>query len=240
MFYTMKLLLISNSASPGEKYLEKSAQDIATHLMNNKENVLFIPYAAVTYSFGEYVQKVNKALAEYDIVVHGIHENQNPIEAVSQASAIMIGGGNTWQLTRMLQEQGLIDIIRKKVLSGTPYIGWSAGSNVACPTISTTNDMPITEPQSFHALGLIPFQINPHYLDAHPSDHGGETREMRIQEYIIANPTVYVAGLREGSRFLIEDGHIQLRGEKTLRLFHFGMETREVTPEEDLSFLLNK
>ena len=236
----MKLLLISNSASPGESYLEKAKEDLGK-LLNTKqvkENVLFVPYAAVTYSFDEYVTKVNAALEPVGIKVHGIHTCKSPIEAVREASAIFVGGGNTWQLTRMMQEQGLIEAIRERVKEGIPYAGWSAGSNVACPTLSTTNDMPITEPQSFHALRLVPFQINPHYLDAHPADHGGETREMRIQEYIIANPDVYVAGLREGSRLLIEGDSIELRGEKPMRLFKHGNEPREIKPGEDLTFLL--
>lgn len=238
----MKLLLISNSASPGESYLEKAKEDLARLISTPEErkNVILIPYAAVTYSFDEYVTKVNDALREVGIVVHGVHEASNPIEAVRNASAILVGGGNTWQLTRMMQEQGLMEVIRRRVKEeGIPYSGWSAGSNVACPTLSTTNDMPITEPQSFQALRLVPFQINPHYLDAHPSNHGGETREMRIQEYIIANPDVYVVGLREGSRLLVTDDSIELRGERKMRLFHYGAEPREVTPGEDIAFLLS-
>lgn len=140
----------------------------------------------------------------------------------------------------MMQEQGLMEVIRKRVKEeGIPYAGWSAGSNVACPTLSTTNDMPITEPQSFHTLRLVPFQINPHYLDAHPSNHGGETREMRIQEYIISNPDIYVAGLREGTRLLVQDEKIELLGDKPMRLFKNGEEPREINPGEDLSFLLS-
>ena len=238
----MKLLLISNSASPGESYLEKPKADLARFLDKEeiRQNVVLIPYAAVTYSFDEYVRKVNAALSDVGIRVHGVHEGKDPIAAVREAGAIFVGGGNTWQLTRMMQEQGLMEVIRERVKEGVPYSGWSAGSNVACPTLSTTNDMPITEPQSFHALRLVPFQINPHYLDAHPSDHGGETREMRIQEYIIANPEVYVAGLREGSRLWVEDDRIELLGEKPMRLFKHGEEPREIAPGEDLSFLLGK
>ncbi len=235
----MRLLLISNSASPGEKYLEKAGADLANLLKDAKDNVLLIPYAAVTYSFDEYVRRVNEALSPYDVVVRGVHEVSDPIQAVEEASAILVGGGNTWQLTRMVQEQGLIDVIRKRVLDGVPYSGWSAGSNIACPTLSTTNDMPITEPMSFHTLRLVPFQINPHYLDAHPSNHGGETREMRIQEYIIANPTTYVVGLREGSRLLVEGDKMTLLGANPMRLFHNGEQPREIEPGADVSFLLN-
>ena len=184
----MKLLLISNSASPGEKYLEKAATDLAQHLGKAGENTLLIPFAAVTYSFDEYVEKVNTALSDYHIQVTGIHSYPDPIAAVNRAEAILVGGGNTFQLIKMMQEQGLIRAIRERVLyGGVPYAGWSAGSNVACPTICTTNDMPVVEPQSFEAFGFVPYQINPHYLDAHPEGHGGETREQRILEYIAAN-----------------------------------------------------
>lgn len=234
----MRLLLISNSASPGESYLEKPAKDIGLFLGDAKKEVIFIPYAGVTFSFDAYVDKVNKALASECISVKGVHSFDNPVKAVESAGAIMVGGGNTFQLTKMMQEQGLIEAIRKKVVSGTPYVGWSAGSNVACPTICTTNDMPIVEPESFKVLNLIPFQINPHYLDTHPSDHGGETREVRILEYIEANPNMYVAGLREGCRFWIEDGKIRLIGEKSLRVFKHGKEITEYGVGDDLQFLM--
>lgn len=236
----MRLLLISNSASPGETYLEKPAQDISDFLGSVKGEILFIPFAGVTFSFDDYVQKVNKALNPVGVSVKGIHSYNDPIEAVNRAKAIMVGGGNTFQLTKMMQEQGLIEPIRQAVQNGVPYVGWSAGSNVACPTICTTNDMPILEPMSFNALNLIPFQINPHYLDAHPSNHGGETREVRILEYIEVNPNMYVAGLREGCRFLIEDNKISLIGSRTLRVFKKGVEIKEYEPGSDLQFLLNR
>lgn len=237
----MRLLLISNSASPGESYLERPAEDIKNFLgKKNRSDVVFIPFAGVTFSFDQYVDKVNKALADVKVTVKGIHTFENPIQAIMDAKAIMVGGGNTFQLVKMMQEQGLIYAIREAVKRGTPYVGWSAGSNVACPTICTTNDMPILEPMSFEALNLIPFQINPHYLDAHPTNHGGETREQRILEYIAANKDMYVAGLREGSRFLVEDGTLTLKGEKSLRVFKYGEEIKEYAPTDDLSFLMKR
>lgn len=237
----MRLLLISNSASPGESYLEKPASDIKSFLGDERsKEVVFIPFAGVTFSFDEYVEKVNKALSGVGVTVKGIHTFENPIKAIMEAKAIMVGGGNTFQLTKMMQEQGLIQAIREAVKSGTPYLGWSAGSNVACPTLCTTNDMPILEPISFEALNLIPFQINPHYLDAHPTNHGGETREQRLLEYIAANRDMYVVGLREGSRFLIEDDKITLKGENNLRVFKYGEEIKEYKPSEDLSFLMKR
>lgn len=234
----MRLLLISNSASPGETYLEKPKNDIADFLKDSNSNVVFIPFAGVTFSFDAYVDKVNKALQDTGIKVRGVHSFADPIKAIEDASAIIVGGGNTFQLIKMMQEQGLIDAIRSRVLEGVPYVGWSAGSNVACPTICTTNDMPIVEPTSFKALNLIPFQINPHYLDDHPANHGGETREVRILEYIEANPDMYVAGLREGCRFFVEGNELTLVGNKSLRVFKKGQEIMEYQPESDLRFLM--
>lgn len=237
----MRLLLISNSASPGESYLERPAKDIKGFLgKKHKKNVVFIPFAGVTFTFDQYVDKVNKALSGVGVSVKGIHTFDNPVKAIMEASAIMVGGGNTFQLVKMMQEQGLIHAIRAAVKEGTPYLGWSAGSNVACPTICTTNDMPILQPMSFEALNLIPFQINPHYLDAHPTNHGGETREQRILEYIAANQNMYVAGLREGSRFLVEDNQLTLKGENSLRVFKYGEEIKEYKPNDDLSFLMKR
>lgn len=234
----MKLLLISNSASPGEEYLEKPKSDIGSFLKDSADNVVFVPFAGVTFSFDSYETKVNKALSDTGIRVRGVHTFDNPIEAIMNASAIMVGGGNTFMLTKMMQEQGLIEAIRERVKNGVPYVGWSAGSNVACPTICTTNDMPIVEPLSFKALDLVPFQINPHYLDDHPANHGGETREVRILEYIEANPNMYVAGLREGCRFFVEDGKLTLIGDKPLRVFKKGGETKEYNVGSDLQFLM--
>lgn len=138
----------------------------------------------------------------------------------------------------MIRDFHLIDIVRKKVIEGTPYIGWSAGSNVACPTIRTTNDMPVVEPDSFSAFNLIPFQINPHYIDSNPPGHSGETREQRINEFIEVNPEIFVAGLREGSMLVLEDDKITLSGNKTVRIFRKGTMPAELGPKDDLSFLL--
>lgn len=234
----MKLLLISNSASPGESYLEKPGQDIARHLGNAKGEVVFIPFAGVIPTFDEYVEKVNKALAPHGVKVRGIHTFGEPLRAIAEAKAIMIGGGNTFRLLRMMQEGGILHTIRERVRAGVPYVGWSAGANVACPTICTTNDMPIVQPLSFEALNLVPFQINPHYLDVHPDNHGGETREQRIMEYIAANPGKYVIGLREGSRLLLEGDKLTMLGEKKARIFLQGKAPREIKPTADVNFLM--
>ncbi|POY35231.1 dipeptidase PepE [Solitalea longa] len=235
----MNLLLLSNSTNAGENYLEYPKQYIADFLAKySVTEVLFIPFAAVTFSYDEYEAKVAERFSEFNVKVNSIHTFNSPINAVNNAQAIVIGGGNTFHLLKSMQDLELMDAIRQKVLNDTPYIGWSAGTNVTCPTICTTNDMPIVQPQSFNALNLIPFQINPHYLDSHPDSHAGETREQRLLEYIAANPNRYVAGLREGCMFYFENNSIRFEGGKTVRIFKRNEETREIGSIADFSFLL--
>lgn len=236
----IRLLLISNSTNPGEAYLDYPKTNIRSFLGNKPVTALFIPYAAVTFSFDEYEKKVKERFNEIGHDVVSIHHFSDKVKAVEDCNAIVTGGGNTWQLLKLVQDNKLIEIIREKVLSGIPYIGWSAGSNIACPTLRTTNDMPVTEPVSFKALGLIPFQINPHYLDANPAGHAGETREQRIEEFIEINPDITVAGLREGTMLLLENGRLRLIGQKSVRVFKKGIHPEEFSSNDDLSFLLEK
>lgn len=235
----MKLLLISNSTNAGEAYLEYPKNNIKEFLSaEGVTKVMFVPYAAVTFSYDEYQKKVATRFAELGIEVDSVHHYANQAEAIKNAQAVVVGGGNTFHLVMNMQKYGLIDAIRESVIAGRPYVGWSAGSNVCCPTLCTTNDMPIVEPFSFKALGLIPFQINPHYLDAHPDGHAGETREQRIQEYIAANQSMTVAGLREGCMFHIDGSKIRLIGSRNLRIFKFGQEAYELNSSSDLTFLM--
>lgn len=234
----MNLLLISNSTNAGEEYLDYPKNEISKFLGEKPVCALFIPYAAVTFPFDEYEKKVKSRFNEVGHDIVSIHTFDDPVKAVEEAKAIVVGGGNTWQLLKMTIENKLIEPIRKKVLDGTPYIGWSAGSNMACPTIRTTNDMPILEPESFNALSLIPFQINPHYLDANPDGHAGETREQRIEEFLEANPDIYVAGLREGTMLKICNKEMKLIGPRKLRLFRKGDRPVELSSIDDLGFLL--
>ncbi len=235
----MKLLLISNSTNAGEGYLEYCKQNIVDFLKAGKvTKVLFVPFAAVTFSYDDYQKKVQDKLAPLGIEVDSVHRHADAKKAVAEAQAIVVGGGNTFHLLKNVQELGLIEAIRERVKAGAPYVGWSAGSNLTCPTICTTNDMPIVEPQSFAALQLIPFQINPHYLDAHPTGHAGETREQRIEEYLAANPGRYVAGLREACMFYVEGNSLRLQGERPLRVFKKGQEPKEYKAGEDISFLM--
>ena len=235
----MKLLLISNSTNAGEAYLEYCKQYIADFLQqHNVCKILFVPFAAVTFTYDIYQQKVKEKLAPLGIEVDSIHRYGDAKKAVAAAQAIVVGGGNTFHLLKNVQELDLIEAIRERVKNGMPYVGWSAGANLACPTICTTNDMPIVEPPSFSAFNLIPFQINPHYLDAHPTGHAGETREQRIEEYIAANPHRYVAGLREGCMFYVDGNQIRLQGSRPLRVFKRDVETKEYAATDDINFLM--
>ncbi len=225
----MRLLLISNSTNAGEEYLAYAMPEIGNFLKGVKR-VAFIPYAGVRFSYDAYQDKVAKRFAEAGIAVDSIHKVDAPKQLLQDAEAIVIGGGNTWRLLQQMQEKDLLGVIREKVIAGTPYVGWSAGSNVSCPTISTTNDMPAVVPHGFEALHLVDFQINPHYLDANPAGHAGETREERIIEYIELNRDMTVVGLREGTMLRIEGEKTDLIGKKPARIFHYGKETYEIYP----------
>ena len=235
----MNLLLISNSTNAGEEYLKYPIAEIAKTLKGVSE-VVFIPYAAVTFSYDEYEAKVQARFNEIGIKVKSIHHALNKRNFLRNAEAVVIGGGNTFALLKKMQEEDLLDVIHRRVKGGMPYIGWSAGSNVTCPTICTTNDMPIVQPESFRAIGLVSFQINPHYLDANPVGHAGETREQRILEYLEANRSRYVVGLREGCMLRIDDNGIELIGSRPMRIFKKGQPTYEVNPGDDISFLLKR
>jgi dipeptidase E len=235
----MNLLLISNSTNAGEPYLKYPIQEIAKTLQGVTE-IVFIPYAAVTFSYDEYERRVQERFNEIGIKVSSIHRALNKRNFMRHAQAIVIGGGNTFALLKKMQEEDLLDIIFRRVKSGVPYIGWSAGSNVTCPTICTTNDMPIVQPESFRAIGLVSFQINPHYLDANPAGHAGETREQRIMEYLEANRSRYVVGLREGCMLRINDNGIELIGSRPMRIFKKGIAPYEVNPGDNIDFLMRR
>src|SRR5580692_4544216 len=230
----MRILL----GSGGFRTVERIAnfrQRLVAHL-GDVDQVLFIPYALQDHN--KYVQTIiDRGLhAGYDLI--GIHRASNPCDAIADAQAIYIGGGNTFRLLSALYQHDLLDIIRQRVRAGVPYVGVSAGSNVACPTIKTTNDMPIVQPPSFDALGLVPFQLNPHYQDPDPnSTHMGETRPDRIREFHEENSTP-VVGLREATMLTIEEGSIVLNGIGPARIFRKGREPVEAQPGSALQDLL--
>lgn len=234
----MRLLLISNSTNAGEEYLDYPKMEIKSFLGDQEVKGIFIPYAGVTVTFDDYAEKVKSRFNEIGHDIQSIHEFNDPVKAIHEAQAIIVGGGNTFNLLKMIQENGLIEPVRKKVLAGTPYIGWSAGSNMTCPTIKTTNDMPIVEPESFNAFNLVSFQINPHYLDSNPDGHAGETREDRINEFLVANKDSVVAGLREGCMFRIEGEKMTLIGKKPVRIFRYGQDPIEMDTKDNFQVLL--
>ena len=235
------LLLLSSSRAGNTPYLEHAKTMIEDHLAGIKE-ILFIPYAGITLTYDDYTHRVQSALQELDIKVTGIHQFDNPIEAVNNAQAIVIGGGNTFHLLHQLYEHKLIKVIQERVNNTTPYIGWSAGSNVAGASICTTNDMPIIEPESFNALNLVPFQLNPHYTDFNPPGHNGETREQRLAEFMVINAEMPIVGIVEGSALKLENNKLSLLASELVEqpsgfLFTAGNK-RKIELTENLSFLL--
>lgn len=232
-----RLLLISNSTNYGEEYLDYTKPHIKGFLGTSIKEVLFIPYAGVSISYDDYTAKVDNVFSKLGYAVKSVHQYDDPVAAVESADAIVVGGGNTFHLVHVMHETGVMDAIRKKVESGTPYIGWSAGSNVACPSLKTTNDMPIIQPASFETLGVVSFQINPHYTDAIIPNHNGETREERIREFLLANPEIVVVGLKEGCMLLIENDDIKYIGSKTIKVFRKDQPTLEFDRNASLDFL---
>lgn len=233
-----RLLLISNSTNYGEDYLAYTKPYIKAFLGENPIEVLFVPYAGVSFSYDDYTKKVSSVFEELGYTVKSIHNTPDPVKAVEDAKCIVVGGGNTFHLVHMLHENKLIEPMRNKVNAGIPFIGWSAGSNVACPSLKTTNDMPIIQPKSFDVLGLVPFQINPHYTETMAPNHAGETREQRIREFLEINENITVVGLKEGTMLRIEGDSVKLQGKKTLKVFRKDEPALEFDAKADLNFLL--
>jgi len=231
-----RLLLLSTSEVYGSEYLDHAEAEIRNFL-GPVGRVLFVPFASADRE--GYAAKTRERFRAMGYGLESLHEASDKRQAVIEAEAIFIGGGNTFRLLKTLYEFELLPVIRARVENGLPYIGSSAGSNVAAPTIKTTNDMPIVEPPSFNALGLVPFQINPHYLDPVPgSTHMGETREERLLQYLEENDTP-VVGLREGARLRVEVGSIILKGSTGARIFRKGEPPVEVLPGSNLNELLS-
>ncbi len=241
-----KLLLISNSTMVGEPYLEWPIDFIKDFLLaENVKKVTFVPFAGVnlsgeslTASYDVYTKKVSEVFNKMGVEIISVHNSNDPVKLINESEAIAVGGGNTFHLVAEMQKTGIMDAIAAQAKQGIPYMGWSAGSNVACPSLMTTNDMPVIEPISFHCLNIIPFQINPHYLDANPSGHGGETRQQRIEEFLVINKNMKVLGLREASLLHVVGNTIKLLGSRDARLFQSGIEPIEYKSGSDLSFLL--
>lgn len=230
-----RILLISNSTIYGRGYLDHVEQEIRSFL-GSAQTVLFFSFAL--HDRDGYSAKARARFRIMGYSLQSAHEAENPRKAVEEADAIFIGGGNTFRLLKALQDLDLIESIRRKVISGTPYIGSSAGSNVAGPTIKTTKDMPIVQPRSFDALGLVSFQISPHFLDPDPdSKHMGETQEERILQFLEENDAP-VVGMREGAWLLVEDSSVLVKGANGARIFRRGQPPVEVSPNSQISELV--
>ncbi|HLV38147.1 dipeptidase PepE [Xanthomarina sp.] len=231
------LIIASTSTLHGSGYLEYVLDELVVFFKDVKI-IVFIPYARPGgISHDEYTEKVKEAFKKINKNVKGIHEFENPVEAINQAEAIFTGGGNTFVLLNQLYATKLIEPLQKVIKKGIPYLGTSAGSNICGLTINTTNDMPIIYPSSFKALGLVPFNINPHYLDPIPDNkHMGETRETRIKEFHAFN-TQPVIGLREGSWLRVQGNSIILKGELPARVFEYNQVPFEVETGTELNHL---
>jgi dipeptidase E len=226
-----RLLLISNSTLHGSGYLDHAEAEIRDFLPPATP-ILFVPYAL--FDRDAYAGRARDRFAKMGFRLEGIHRAADPRLAILEAKALFIGGGNTFRLLKALQELSLLEPIRRRVGEGMPYIGSSAGSVVSSPSIRTTNDMPIVEPASLQALGLVSFQINAHYLDPDPaSTHMGETREERLRQFHEENATP-VVGLREGTLLRVEGESVRLLGVRPARIFRSGQDPLEVPPGSSL------
>ena len=233
----INLLLLSNSSQPGMGFLEH-AMDALQEFLDGERTIHFVPYALANYD--GYTAAISRALAPSGITIRGVHTYTSPRQAIEEARILFVGGGNSFRLLKTLQQNDLLDIVRRRVMDGElRYMGASAGSNMACPSLRTTNDMPIVQPRSFEAFDLIPFQINPHYLDADPnSTHTGETRERRIEEFLEEND-VPVLGMREGCWLRRNGDILRLDGMTGACLFTRNADPQECAPGADLSWLLD-
>jgi len=229
----MRLLLLSNSRNPGGGWLDHAAGEIRDFLGPPSAPLVFFPFAAVSLSFDDYAAMTRKRFARMGYEIRSAHKTKSH----EKFSGVVVGGGNTFRLLYEMQRRGWLARVRRAVRAGKPYIGWSAGANLACPTIRTTNDMPVIEPASLKAMGLLPFQINPHYTDRVLRGHGGETRDQRIAEFLALNPEIKVLGLREGSLLRLEGRKLQLKLGPGAKLFSNG-KARKYGAGANLSFLM--
>lgn len=226
-----ELYLLSNSRMPGGEPFAWALDELLRAWDGRIKSAALVPFAGVTLSWDEYLEYVSSVFGPCGITVSSVHRSADANQLVKDADAVFVGGGNSFHLTYHLHASGLMPVIRDLCLNGKPYMGWSAGANVACPTMRTTNDMPIIEPASFNTLGLVPFQINPHYTNAMPPNHGGETRDQRIGEFVAANPEVRVIGVPEGVMLKVNGDSMSAFGSRPLRVFEFGAEPVDIAPE---------
>ncbi len=225
----MDLLLFSNAQPANGGYLSHAATEMI-NVLGDRRRTFFIPFASVTLSWDNYFDRVRDALKEANLDIVSAHHTVDPLGEIARAECIIVGGGNTWQLLKECRDRAFLDAVARRVREGALYMAWSAGANMACPTIATTNDMPIVDPCGLTAFHLLDFQINPHYTNAVPEGHQGETRNERIAEFLIAHPQTRVFGLPEGDWLRISSTATYLCGDKNAVIFVADAAPREVAP----------
>lgn len=234
-------LLLSNSTLPGTEFFTWPRPYVKSFLGSSKKKLVFIPFAAVTLSYDEYEEKVKEVFSEMGYEVVSLHHSIDKRKSIKNTDGFLVGGGNSFALLHWMYKFDLLDTIRQRVHDGIPYIGWSAGGNLACPTIMTTNDMPIVQLPSLNALDLVPFQINPHYHELKFEGQGGETRRERLEEFIAFNPHKKVIGLPEGMFIQRNQNSLTIGGatDRTARLYQHGNPVIDLLAAQDLSSLLS-
>ncbi|VBB16200.1 dipeptidase PepE [Burkholderia stabilis] len=234
---TQRFLLMSSSRKDALGYLEHATEQIHALFRHEARKIVFVPYAGVSFSFDTYEGIVKPVFEKLGYALESLHHSADPRKTIESADAIAVGGGNTFALLKRMYDANIVDAIRARVQAGVPYVGWSAGSNVACPTIRTTNDMPIVQPPSLRALGLVPFQINPHFISGKPVGHNGESREERLGEFLDINAPEQVFALPEGSALLSDGTTGTVLGERGA--LHFASKTDVRTLAENATFPLS-
>jgi dipeptidase E len=234
-------LLLSNSTLPRTEFFTWPRPHIKTFLGSAKKKLLFLPFAAVTLSYDGYAQRVKEVFKEMGYEIESLHNLQEKQKAINNADGFVVGGGNSFALLHWMYKFDLLNPIRERVLAGMPYIGWSAGANLACPTIMTTNDMPIVQLPSLDALNLVPFQINPHYHELKFEGQGGETRKERLEEFLAFNPTKKIIGLPEGMLLERKGNSLIIKGEpnRIAKFYSHGNQISDLAAGTDLSSLLS-
>jgi dipeptidase E len=238
----MQVLALSSSRVGGGAYLSTAVPLIENFLGGEAKRVAFVPFATADNDYEGYGAKVREALASLPHTIDVVTP-ENARNTVVNCEVLMVGGGNTFKLLHDIYSQDLFLLIQQKVVGGTPYIGWSAGANLAGKTICTTNDMPIIQPQSFTAFGFLPFQVNPHYCNVVVEGFHGETRDQRLEEFLVVNPGVPVVGLPEGSALQVQNENLRYRGTQEAVLFQWSGDEnkpakKRIAPDADLSYLM--
>lgn len=226
-----QILMMSSSRKGNLGYLEQVDDQVHAVLRGRARRVLFVPYAGgITSSFDDYEARVKPTFERLGYALESIHRSPDPRAAVALADAVVVGGGNTFALLNRLYNAGLVGLLRERVNAGMPYVGWSAGANVVCPTIRTTNDMPIVEPPTLKALNLIPFQVNPHFISGKPDGHNGESREERLAEYLAINPDECVVAIPEGTALHVQGDQATVMGDFDALCFRQGGIVEKLAP----------